>query len=386
MNEEYKVSLTFRILASIIAATGLIILGIGLFNDPDRAWANYLLNNYYFLSLSLGAAFFLAIQYITQSGWASGFNRISESMMAYIPFAAIFFLLLFFGMHNLYHWSHESVIEGDALLQHKSPYLNLPFFYIRTIIYFGLWISLTMALRKFSLKEDVAGGLENFNKSHKYSKILLFIFAITLLFSSIDWIMSLSPHWYSTIFALKSIVSAFLHGVSIMVLVVLLLHRKGYFTFMNKFHLHDFSRYIFMLAILWGYLWFVQFMLIWYANIPEETVYYYYRWQEGWRILFFAEIILNWGLPFMILLPVAASRSKIAIWIVIVILIVGQYVEQYLQIMPQITGEIQFGLLEIGSFVGYAGLFALIVSISLGKARIVPVNHPYLGESLEHHF
>ena len=386
MNKEFKVSLTFRVLASVVAAAGLTMLVIGLFRTPDRAWANYLLNNYYFLSLSLGAAFFLTIQYITQSGWASGFNRISESMMAYIPFAAIFFLLLFFGMHNLYHWSHEGAIEGDVLLQHKSPYLNTPFFYIRTIIYFGLWISLTMALRNFSLKEDVAGGLEYFKKSHKYSKILLFVFAITLLFSSIDWIMSLSPHWYSTVFAFKSIVSAFLHGVSIMVLVVLLLHRKGYFSFMNKFHLHDFSRYIFMLAILWGYLWFVQFMIIWYANIPEETVYYYSRWQEGWKILFFSEIILNWGLPFMILLPVAASRSKIAIWIVIILLIVGQYVEQYLQIMPQVTGKLQFGLLEIGSFLGYAGLFALIVSISLGKARIIPINHPYLGESLEHHF
>lgn len=386
MNEEFKVSLTFRILASVVAAAGLTILGIGLYNDPDRAWASYLLNNYYFLSLSLGATFFLTIQYITQSGWSAGFKRVSESMMAYIPFAAIFFILLFFGIHNLYHWSHEDAMEGDALLQHKSPYLNTTFFYIRTIIYFGLWISLTFALRKFSLKEDVTSGSKYFNKSNHYSKILIFVFAVTFLFSAFDWIMSLSPHWYSTVFALKNIVSAFLHGVSIMVLIIFLLHRRGYFPFMNKFHLHDFSRYIFMLAILWGYMWFVQFMLIWYANIPEETVYYYYRWQEGWKILFFAEIILNWGLPFMILLPVAASRSKIAIWIVIVILIVGQYVEQYLQIFPAVTGELNFGLLEIGSFIGYAGLFALIVSISLGKARIIPVNHPYLGESLEHHF
>ncbi len=342
MNEEIKISLRFRILAAVIATAGLLIMGAGFFMDPNRAWASYLLNNYYFLSLSLGATFFLAIQYITQSGWSAGFKRVSESMMAYIPFAAIFFLLLIFGIHNLYHWSHEEATHGDALLQHKSPYLNTTFFYIRTIIYFGLWISLTLVLRNFSLKEDVTGGLKYFKKSHHFSKILIFVLAVTLLFSAFDWIMSLSPHWYSTIFAVKNVVSALLHGVSIMVLIIFLLHSKGYFPFMNKFHLHDFSRYIFMLAILWGYMWFVQFMLIWYGNIPEETVYYYSRWQEGWKILFFAEIILNWAVPFMVLLPVFTSRNKKVIFIVILFLILGQYVEQYLQIMPPVTGELPF--------------------------------------------
>jgi hypothetical protein len=141
-----------------------------------------------------------------------------------------------------------------------------------------------------------------------------------------------------------------------------------------------------MLAIVWGYFWFAQFMLIWYGNIPEETMYYYYRWKDGWKALFFAEVIVNWAVPFFVLLPIKASRSKVVMTIVIIFLIVGQYIEQYLQIIPQTSEKLQFGLIEISTFIGYAGLFIYVVISSLGRRKIIPVNHPYLKESLEHHF
>jgi hypothetical protein len=143
---------------------------------------------------------------------------------------------------------------------------------------------------------------------------------------------------------------------------------------------------MFMLAIVWGYFWFAQFMLIWYGNIPEETVYYYYRWKEGWKTLYFAEIILNWAIPFFVLLPIKASRNMTVMTVVIVFLIIGQYVEQYLQIIPETTRELRFGWLEITSFIGYAGLFVYVVISSMGRRKVIPVNHPYLEESLEHHF
>ena len=298
----------------------------------------------------------------------------------------MFFLILYFGIHSLYHWSHEDVIATDKLVQHKTPYLNVPFFYIRIIIYFALWVLLTQILRRYSLKEDEVGGMKYFEKSEFYSKVLIFVLAITFTLSAIDWIMSLEPHWYSTIFALKNMVSAFLHGVSIMVLIIFILNKRGYFPFLNKYHLHDFTRYIFMLAIVWGYFWFAQFMLIWYGNIPEETMYYYYSWKDGWKALFFAEIIINWGIPFMILLPVKTSRNRAVITIVIVFLIVGQYIEQFLQIMPETTGELKFGFIEVATYLGYAGLFSYVVITSLSRRKLIPSNHPYLEESLEHHF
>jgi len=389
MKEQLKVSKTFRLITLTLIVIGAGAFLFGLMSDPVRTWANYLIVNYYFLSLALGGAFFMALQSITQSGWSAAFRRIPEAMMAYIPFAAIFFLLLGFGIHDLYHWSHSDTVANDSLLQHKSVFLNVPFFMVRMIICFVLWIALTRLLRRNSLLEDLAGPdavISLFSGSELYSKIFIFIFAVTFSLSAFDWIMSIDVHWYSTIFALKNLVASFLHGVSILTLIIFILYTRGYFPFLNKFHLHDFARYIFMLSIVWGYFWFAQFMIIWYGNIPEETVYYYVRWEEGWKVLFFLEIILNWAIPFLILLPVKTSRNMMLISVVILFLIIGQYIDLFVQIIPGTTGLLKFGLIEAGLFLGYTGLFSLVVAVTLSKANLIPSNHPYLEESMNHRF
>jgi hypothetical protein len=392
MKEQIKLNRTFKIITSALILLGAITFILGLLSDPVRTWANYLIVNYYFLSLSAGGAFFLVIQTISQSGWSSAFKRVPEAMMAYIPFAAVLFMLMYFGIHDLYHWSHEDAVAADPLLQHKSAYLNVPFFYIRLIIIFALWIIFSRILRKISLQEDLADPNEHetimtlFRKSEHFSKIFIFIFAITFSFSAFDWIMSIDAHWYSTIFALKNLVASFLHGVSVIALIVFVLYKRGYFPFLNKYHLHDFARYIFILSIIWGYFWFSQFMIIWYGNIPEETVYYYTRWNEGWKVMFYMEIGLNWGIPFLLLLPVKTSRSMSVISAVIFFLIIGQYIDLFVQVIPGTKGILQFGWIEAGLFLGIAGLFALVVAGALSKAKIVPVNHPYFDESLHHKF
>ncbi|MCF8381251.1 MAG: hypothetical protein K9H49_16890 [Bacteroidales bacterium] len=386
MKEDLKVSNTFRLVAGSAIILGMAALAYGFLTEPDRTWANYLLNNYYWLSVALGGALFYSLQYITQSGWSAGFKRIPEAFMAYLPYAAVFFLLLYFGTHSIYHWSHAEEVAHDHLLQHKAPYLNIPFFMARLALYFTLWIVFTRILRRLSLKEDETGERKYFEKQELYSKILIFILAISFTLSNIDWIMSVDPHWFSTIFAVKNLISAFLHGVSIIILLIFILNRRGYFGFLNEFHLHDFSRYIFMLSIVWGYFWFSQFMIIWYGNIPEETSYYFIRWNDGWKFLFFAEIVVNWAIPFFVLLPVKTSKNRVVITIVILFLIVGQYIEYYLHIMPAVTGELKFGIIEIGSFLGFAALFIYVIISNLGKRSLIAKNHPYLNESVDHHF
>jgi hypothetical protein len=392
MKEQITVSRNFKIITLILIGIGVSCFIFGLFTDSKLTWASYLIVNYYFLSLAIGGTFFFILQVITQSGWSSSFKRIPEAMMSYIPFAAVFFLLLFFGVKDIYHWSHNEAVASDPLIEHKSAFLNIPFFFGRMIIFFILWIVFTRILRKISLKEDQAdpadinGILSLFAKSEMYSKILAFILALTFSLSAFDWIMSIDVHWYSTIFALKNLVAAFLHGISILTLIVFILYKRGYFPYLNKFHMHDFARYIFMLSIVWGYFWFAQFMIIWYGNIPEETIYYNVRWQDGWKVLFFLEIGLNWAIPFLILLPVKTSRNMTAIIIVIVFLIIGQYIDLFVQVIPGTTGLLKFGWIETGMFLGYAGLFALVVATSLSRAKIIPSNHPYLEESLNHHF
>ncbi len=392
MKDQITVSRNFKIITYLLIVIGAATIIFGLITDHKTTWANYLIVNYYFLSLAIGGAFFLVLQSISQSGWSSAFNRISEAMMSYIPFAALFFLLLGFGMNDLYQWAHKDVVALDPVLAHKSAFLNIPFFFVRMVLYFLLWIVFTRKLRQISLQEDISdpsdsvGIMRLFGKTELYSKIFIFFLAITFSLAAIEWIMSVDFRWYSTIFALKNLVAAFLHGVSILTLIVFILYKMGYFPFLNKYHLHDFARYIFMYSIVWGYFWFAQFMIIWYGNIPEETTYYVARWKEGWKILFFFEIGLNWFIPFMVLLPVKASRNMTLITIVIIFLIIGQYIDLFVQVIPGTTGALKFGWISAGIFLGYAGLFSLVVATALSKAKLIPPNHPYLEESLEHKF
>jgi len=392
MKEQITVSRNFKIITLLLIAIGAGTIIFGLITDRQATWANWLIVNYYFFSIAMGGAFFFVIQSISQSGWSSAFKRVSEALMSYVPFAALFFLLLWFGVNDLYQWSHKETAALDPIIQHKSAFLNIPFFFARMILYFLLWIVFIRKLRQISLREDLAdpsntdGIMYLFGKTELYSKIFIFILAITFSLSAFDWIMSLDVKWYSTIFALKNLVAAFLHGVSILTLIVFILYKRGYFPFFNEYHLHDFARYIFMLSIVWGYFWFAQFMIIWYGNIPEETAYYSIRWQEGWKVLFFLEIGLNWFIPFMILLPVKASRNMTIVTIVIVFLIIGQYIDLFVQVIPGTTGALKFSWISAGTFLGFAGLFALVIATTLSKAKILPFNHPYLDESLNHKF
>jgi hypothetical protein len=386
MEDKVVLTPTFKMVTFGLMAVGIIVLIVGLITQPERTWANYLLNSYYFLAISIGASFFYAIQYITQSGWATGFKRVSEAMFAFLPWAAIFFLFIYFGMHSLYSWTHSDIIAREPLIRNKVPYLNIPFFYIRLVVYFVLWIVITRYLRKLSIREDASGGMDYFNSSEFYSKIFIFILAITFSLAVVDWIKSIDAQWFSTLFAFKNFISAFQHGVAVLVIILFIMNIRGHFGFMNKSHIHDFNRYLFILSVFYGYFWFSQFMLIWFANIPEETIYYYDRLKPGWRLFWAADIIVNWLIPFIVLLPPILSRRKYLVLSIAMLMAIGYWIDLFVEIMPGVTGVPKIGYIEIGTFMGFAGLFALITGIAMSKAALIPRNHPYLEESLHHHF
>jgi hypothetical protein len=386
MEDKFTIPQKFRLATYILIGIGVNSFTLGFIIDSQRTWANYLLNNYYFVSLAIGAAFFIAIQYVAQAGWSAAFKRVPEAMTAYLPVGGILFLLMYFGMHSLYHWTHEEAVQTDRLLQHKSPYLNETFFFIRMILFFGVWIILTSVMRKISVKEDIEGGTRYFYKSEMYSRVLIFVVALTFSLFAVDALMSLEPHWFSTLFAGRSFIAAILHSSTIIAFIVFLLHRMGHFKMLNHSHLHDFTRYIFMASIVWGYFNFAEFMLIWYANIPEETAFFAHRWEGAWQVLFYANIVINWGIPFIVLMPRKTSRSKPVLIPVIILLMIGQYTELYYIIWPATVHKASFGLLEIGCFLGFTGLFSLVTATALTKASLVPKNHPYLEESVAHHF
>jgi len=384
MDEKVTLSSKFKVLAIILILIGVIALVYAAITHPDRFWANMLINNYYFLTVVIGATFFMALQAITQSGWSAGFMRVPQAMADYIPVAFILMIPMLFGMDQVYHWAHHHAHE-DPIIAHKAPYLNFTFFVIRFVVFFAAWIFFTQLLKKYSLKEDTEGGLKYFKKTEFLSKVYIFVLALTFSLSAFDWIMSIDVHWFSTIFAVRNFAMAFFHGTSIIALIVILLNKSGYFPWLKKSHLKDFSKYMFVLSIIWAYTWFSQYILIWYANIPEETIYYVPRTKGEFTNLFYAELILNWLVPFILLLSGYITSHKNTLIAIIGVLMIGNWVDIYQQVYPGTVHHMHIGFIEIGSFVGFLGLFALVVGISLTKRPLVPKNHPYLDETLKHH-
>ena len=390
MENNYIPSSKVKYTSFALIAIGIAALGFGFATGVERTWANFLLNSYYFLTLSIGAAFFLTIQYITQSGWSAMFKRVPEAMMAFLPVGAILLLIfLIFGSHSVYHWTHADAVANDELLQHKAPYLNIPFMIARYVLFVGSWVILAWMMRKYSLLEDEVGGLTYFQKSEFLSKVFIFVMAFSFTMGTIDWVMSVNPHWFSTLFSVKNFMAGFFHAAATITLIVLLLNKQGFFPQLNEYHRHDFSKYIFMLSIIYGYLWYSQYFLIWYANIPEETIYYTQIRHHGWEALFFADIAINWAFPFLFLMLNKIAKNANALIFTAVILFIGFWIDLYLQVMPAVAKSAGFppsdiGFIEIGTFLGFLGIFAFVVSRALSKAPLIAKNHPYLQESIAH--
>ena len=191
MEEKFSFPSKLKLASFILIGIGVIAFIWGFLSNPDQTWGNLLLNNFYFVSIAVGASFFMSIQYIAQAGWSAGFKRVPEAITSYLPVAGILFLVMLLGIGKIYHWTHADAALHDELLAHKAIFLNIPFFSIRMVIYFTLWIILARILRKLSLKEDAEGGIVWFEKSEFYSKINIFVLAVTFTFASFDWLMSI---------------------------------------------------------------------------------------------------------------------------------------------------------------------------------------------------
>lgn len=385
MDNKVIISSKFKITAFALMAIGLIAFIYAFVSQPERGWSNLLINNYYFIALAIGATFYLALQNVTQSHWSSGFNRIPYAIANFFPVLFILMIPIMFGLHSLYHWSHEDAVAHDAILKHKAPFLNVPFFIIRYLIYFAVWIGLTQLLRRFTFKEDMIGGMKYFKKTEFYSKVYIFSLALTFSLASFDWIMSIDAHWFSTIFAIRNFVMGFYHALVLILLISIILNKLGYFPFLNEFHLRDYSKYIFVMGIIWAYTWFSQYILIWYANLPEETVYYMPRTKGEFTPLFYTELIVNWLIPFILLLIGKVTTNKNILLSLMILLLLGQYVDIYMQVTVGTLHHLNIGFIEIGGFLGYIGLFAFIFAWSLSKKPIISNNHPLIEESLKHH-
>ncbi len=359
----------------------------------SRLWANLLMNSYYFMLFAVGALFFIGVNYVANSGWATMIKRIPEAMSAYIIFGVIaIFGVIYLAQDEIYHWIEyfghgytEADTAYDRILESKAWLLNSNFLFIAMPVIMLIWYAFRWKFRSNSIKEDKEGGLGYFRNSTRWSAAFIFIFAFS--FSVLVWviIMSIDAHWYSTMFSVYNFAVSFVTGLTVMMMFLLYLKSKGYMEMVSDEVVHDLGKFMFAFCIFWGYIFLGQWLLIWYANIPEEVVYFNARFKDGYETLFYINIIMCFLAPFLILMMRNAKRSPIVLTIAGAVILVGHWIDVYLMIMPGTVGaNAGFGLLEIGTTMAFAGLFIFVVLYSLSKANLYPVNHPYFLESANH--
>ncbi len=380
MNQErFRISNKQRKFAFSLLGLGGLAVAIAFFLDPQRAWANILLNNVYFLFLAVSGLVFIAIHYLTSAGWWVGLRRIPEAMTAFIPVGGGLMLLLFFGRHSLYEWTDTETVAHDAVLLGKAAYLNTPFFFARMIGIIAIWSLFAMMLRKRSIEQDRTGGWSAHQNLYRLSALFLPVFAVTLTIASVDWLMSLEPHWFSTIFTFYTFSGLFLNGITFITLATVLLKQRGYLqSFLNDDHLHDLGKLVFAFSSFWAYIWVCQYLLIWYSNIPEETVYYHLRTDMNWGWLFLLNLAMNWAIPFLVLLPRSSKRNPAVLQRVCVLLLIGHWLDLYIMGFPRVASLRSIGPLEVLITMGYAAGFFLITGRALSQAPLAPRNDPYL--------
>ena len=356
----------------------------------NKPWSALYVALFFFFMISLGTLTFYAIQHAAQAGWSVVLFRVMEAITAYLPVGGVllfvFFVLSGFHMIHLFTWMDPEVVAHDELIQNKSGYLNVPFFLGRAAFYIIGWVLYRQYARKLTLAQDTATDISNYKKLFKSSAAFLVFYLVTESMMSWDWIMSLDPHWFSTLFGWYVFASMIVSAITTIALVSIYLKGKGYLEFVNDSHLHDLAKYMFGFSIFWTYLWFSQFMLIWYANIPEEVTYFVSRFNE-YKIPFLGMLVLNFVFPILVLMN---SDYKRVNWFIVctgIVILIGHYIDIFVVVMPATVGDqSSIGIPEISAVMLILGLFIYVVFSALTKAPLLAKGSPFLKESEHFHY
>jgi NNP family nitrate/nitrite transporter-like MFS transporter len=367
----------------VMLGIGVIGFAFGVFTNDARLWPSFLQNAFFFLTLALGATVFISINRVANAGWDTAIRRVPEAMMSYLPLGSLAMIVLFFGRHTLYEGLRTFFGYNGKPMVFKNAWLSTPFFFTRMAVFLGLWMLFAWLIKRESRRQDVDGDPAHTRKGRKYAAIFIAVFALTFTFASFDWLMSIEPLFYSTIYAFYIISGLLLSGFASITVLVILLRRRGFLPEVNENHLHNLGKLVFGFSTFWAYIWLCQYILIYYANLPEETIYYLRRMPTpGWKALFFANIFLNWLIPFAMLISRGAKRSDGWLLTACGIVLVGHWVDLYQMIFPAFEHPALIGLVDVAMVIGFASLFLRSFANGLRKSALVPKNDPYLAESL----
>lgn len=367
----------------------------------QRIFASLWANSVFFCGLGIIGLFFVAVQYAAQAGWSAPIIRIPLAMGTWIPIAGVSMLVLWFVVKgDVFHWTHAELYDPsshhfDKILTGKSGMWYWPmaagsfpiFFILRMVIFFGLWYLFFIWIKKEMLDEDINGGTAHWYTARKLSAIFLVIFAVSSSVAAWDWIMSIDPHWFSTMFGWYTFASWWVCGLAVITLIVASLKDMGYLKVVNANHLHDLGKFVFAFSIFWTYIWFSQFMLIYYANLPEETVYFIERkYTSPYSWVFILNLIMNFVLPFLLFMTRDAKRHISTLKVICPIVIIGHWFDFYQMVTPGVMKTHgAFGFVEIGMLCIFAALFLFVTLNALAKHPLVGNKHPMMGEALTHH-
>jgi len=395
---EFKITKNANLFTIVLMVVGLLFTGIGIALEmghdhghhlTQRLAGNLLINSFFFFGIGLGSLFFLALKYATETAWYVSIKRVIEALIGFLPYGiglmliSLAFITLNDGAH-IYLWMDQEVVNNDEIIQGKSAYLNKTFFWIRTLVYLAIYFIYARGFINRSLLEDEVGGTDVHFKNYKKGAMFLVFFAVFSSTSAWDWIMSIDVHWFSTLFGWYVFAGMWCATMIVLVTLTLYLKKNDYLPNVNESHIHDIGKWVFATSFLWSYMWFSQFMLIWYANIPEETTYFLTR-IEHYQGLYFGMFIVNFAFPMVLLMSRDAKRHAGILTFVGLVVLAGHWVDVYVMIMAGSMGENAYiGFMEIGIMLMVFGLFIKVVLTNLTKAPLSVKNHPYLDESIHH--
>ena len=382
---KFTASQTLKTVMAVAMFVGLLAFALALYQDKIRAWHSFLTSYMFFTDLALGGLFFTAIQHAANAGWSVTIRRYSEAMTSFLPVAAVGAIVLLFGAHQLYVWLDPAEVAGDAVLLGKSSYLNLNFFVIRLIIFFALWLFFRQRMVGNSLKQDIDGDVKFTIRNNALAVIFLMVFAISYSLFTVDTLMSLQPHWYSTMWGVYNFAGLFQSSIATIVIIACCMYRSGLVRgYVTHEHLHDMGKFMKAFTIFYAYIGFSQFLLIWYANLPEETIFYLSRSSGGWMTVTISLFVFKFLAPFLLLLPRAAKRSPAHLTLVACLILFMQYIDINWMVYPAFSEHFMISWQEIGTFLMFGGLFMWTTVSFLQKNSLVPVKDPRLDEALTH--
>jgi hypothetical protein len=374
-----------------VGAFGLILsLIVFLLNEDlrDQAYFSYLVSFTFFTGIALSSVFMVMFHHITKSKWGVVVRRIPETFGANIWIWAVFIIPILLGIHNLYHWSHEDVVAVDKILKAKAAYLNTPFFIIRQVIYFVIWGYVGHKLYKASVELEKTGDWGITRLMTKISAPAIPLFSLSIAFAGFDWLMSLDPHWFSTMFGVYFFAISFQSFWAIMILMVFYLQRNGYLkNTIGQAHIYDLGAWLFAFTIFYAYIAFSQFMLIYYANIPEETLWFYNRLEGGFEYIAYGILLFRFALPFIVLLNREQKHQRKILLFVGIVVVITHFLEIYWIVMPTMHPEeaagLHFSWLDVTTFLGLGGIFFGLFFRQFKKNSMIPENDPKLEACLE---